>query len=61
MPQYIIEIIRENVMIADFDGPPLGPIDITTRSRPFQTLAAAETLAAVMRKNMKVKTRIVCE
>ena len=61
MPQYIIEITRENVMIALPGDPPMQVPIITTRSRPFMTREAADTIAAVIRSNTSAKTRVVCE
>lgn len=61
MPRWIIEITRRNVMIGCPGNEPVGPIDLTTRSRPYQTREAAEALAALMRRNLKCETRVVCE
>lgn len=60
MPQYVIEITR-TTMIGLPGDPPIGPIEITTRSRPFLTREAADTIAAVIRRNSKCETRVVCE
>lgn len=61
MPQYIIEITRRGMMVALPGDEPIGPIDLTTRSRPYMTREAAETIAAIIRRNMKAETRVVCE
>jgi len=61
MPQYIIEIMRRDMMIGLPGDEPIGPIDITTRSRPYMTREAADTIAAIIRKNMKAEARVVCE
>lgn len=61
MPRYIIEITRENQMIALPGDAPIGPIDITTRSRPFMTREAADVIASLIRNNCGAKTRVVCE